>query len=174
MDKTHIIYQESKLNGLNEDRIQIGCHCIFHPYCEITAEEGCKIIFGDYNIIEERVTIKACPKIDPKTGKKENVTINIGNYNHFKIGSYIENTIIKDCNVIDYRAKIINTFIESNNIIAPLCDIKDTTIKDNYIVQPKYQKMSMNVVFDQEGHKNNIKDLFEVLKDKYKNSEKKK
>ena len=63
--------------------VKFGFGCMIHPYSKIIAEEGSKIVFGDYNIIEEGVIIKACKKINSKTKIEEPCEINIGNYNHW-------------------------------------------------------------------------------------------
>ena len=43
---------------------------MIHPFSKIITEGGSSIIFGDYNIIEEGVLIKACPKKIQKQEKK--------------------------------------------------------------------------------------------------------
>ena len=96
------ISKGSTVKGLEEGNIKFGYGCMIHPYSKIITEGGSSIIFGDYNIIEEGVLIKACPKINSKTGKEEPSSIIIGNYNHFKVGAEIINTTVQDYNIIDY------------------------------------------------------------------------
>ena len=91
------------VKGLQEGNIKFGFGCMVHPYANIITEGGSSIIFGDYNIIEEGVMIKACPKVNGKTGKEEPTQMFIGNYNHFKVGAHVENTSVQDFNVIDYK-----------------------------------------------------------------------
>ena len=71
----------------------------------------------------------------------------IGNYNHSKIGSYVENTAVQNCNIIDYKAKVINCFVESNAIMAPL----------------SRNKIRYNALFYEEEYKKNIENLVGVL-----------
>ena len=125
-------------NGKVEGDVKFGFGCMIHPYARIIAEEGSSIIFGDYNIIEEGVIIKACSKMNSKTKNKEPCAINIGNYNHFKIGSYVENTNVQNYNVIDYKAKIINGFIESKTVMTPLTELREGKIlKEGAVFLPQ-------------------------------------
>lgn len=151
------------VKGYQEGNIKFGYGCMIHPYSKIITEGGSSIIFGDYNIIEEDVVIKACPKLNNKTGKEEPSSIIIGNYNHFKIGSHVENTSVGDYNIIDYRAKIVNGFIESKTIMAPLAEVKEGKIlRTNAVILPN-NKVMINGAFDEETHKNNIKNLVGTL-----------
>ena len=156
------ICKGSTVIGLDEGNITFGYGCMVHPFSKIIAEGGSKIIFGDYNIIEEGVIIKACPKKNPKTGKEEPSTIYIGNYNHFKIGAYVENTSVQDYNIIDYKARLVNGYIESQTIITPLAEKEGKILKKNAVLLPN-NKLMFNYTFDEEAHKNNIKNLVGVL-----------
>ena len=158
-----MICKGSIITGLQEGNIKFGYGCMIHPYAKIITEGGSSIIFGDYNIIEEDVLIKACPKINSKTGKEEPTSIIIGNFNHFKIGAHVENTSVQDCNVIDYRAKIVNGFIESKTVMAPMAEIKEGRIlRTGAVLLPK-NKLMINSTFDEEEYKKNIKNLVGVL-----------
>ena len=149
--------------GLDEGNIKFGYGCMIHPFSKIIAEGGSSIIFGDYNIIEEGVLIKACPKKNPKTGKEEPSSIYIGNYNHFKIGAHVENTSVQDYNIIDYKTKIVNGYIESQTIMTPMAEIKEGKIlRKGAALLPK-NKLMINNTFDEEAYKNNIKNLVGVL-----------
>ena len=151
------------ITGLEEGNIKFGYGCMVHPYSKIITEGGSSIIFGDYNIIEEGVVIKACPKVNAKTGKEEPTSLSIGNYNHFKIGAEIINTSVQDYNVIDYKAKVSNAFIESKTIITPLSVIKEgEIIRTGDVVLPN-NKLKDNRLFEEETYKNNIKNLVGVL-----------
>lgn len=91
-----------------------GEGCIINPTCSIICEkkdENFKIIFGDYNVIEERAVIMFKP-----TSEKDN-TMKIGSYNLFGIKSYVSNSHIGDGNVIEARAEIRDTALGSFNII---------------------------------------------------------
>ena len=161
-------------NARVEGNVKFGFGCMIHPYAKIIAEEGSSITFGDYNIIEEGVIIKACKKINSKTKIEEPCEINIGNYNHFKIGSHVENTNVQNYNIIDYRAKIVNSWIESKTIMAPLSELIDGKIlKEGAIFLPQ-EKLDFNTCFDQNTHETNIKNLVEVLEHQFKEAEKKK
>ena len=167
---------ETKISNKAEVKgdVSFGFGCMIHPYAKIIAEEGSKIVFGEYNIIEEGVLIKAGKKINPKTKKEENIEINIGNYNHFKIGSHVENTIVKDYNIIDYRAKVVNRAIDSKTIMAPLSELIDGKIlKDNAIILPQ-NKLGFNHFFDQKVFEDNIKNLVGILEHQFKSAESRK
>ena len=154
--------------------VKFGFGCMIHPHAKIIAEEGSSIIFGDYNIIEEGVIIKACEKLNSKTKNKEPCAINIGNYNHFKIGSYVENTNVQNYNVIDYRAKIVNAFIESKTVVAPLTELLDGKIlKEGAVVLP-HNKLTFNSLFDEKVFEINMKDLVSILAHQFKAAESRK
>ena len=158
-------------NARVEGNVKFGFGCMIHPYAKILAEEGCSITFGDYNIIEENVTIKACSKLNPKTKNIESSQINIGNYNHFKIGSHVENTNVQNYNIIDYRAKIVNSWIESKTIMAPLSELIDGKIlKDNAIILPP-NKLGFNNFFEEKVFEDNIKNLVGILEHQFKSAE---
>ena len=151
------------VKGMQEGNVKFGFGCMVHPYAKILTEGNCTITFGDYNIIEEDVVIKACPKLNPKTGKEEQFDMTVGDYNHFKIGSHVENTTIQDCNIFDYKSKSVNAFIESNTILAPLSRLKEGKIlRANGILLPK-NKIMFNQAFDKEDFKKNIENLAGVL-----------
>ena len=164
------ICQKAEVKG----DVTFGFGCMIHPYAKIIAEEGSKIVFGDYNIIEEGVLIKAGKKMNLKTKKEETTDINIGNYNHFKIGSHVENTSIQNYNIIDYRAKIVNSYIESKTIMAPLSELLDGKIlKDNAIIIPP-NKLGFNNIFDEKVFQDNIKNLVGILEHQFKAAESRK
>ena len=164
------ICQKAEVKG----DVTFGFGCMIHPYAKIIAEEGSKIVFGDYNIIEEGVVIKAGKKMNLKTKKEEPSDINIGNYNHFKIGSHVENTSIQNYNIIDYRAKIVNSYIESKTIMAPLSELLDGKIlKENAIIIPP-NKLGFNNIFDEKVFEDNIKNLVGILEHQFKAAESRK
>ena len=160
--------------AVNKGNVKFGFGCMIHPFANIIAEEGCSITFGDYNIIEEEVTIKACPKLNSKTKKVEPCEINIGNYNHFKIGAYVENTTIQNYNIIDYKAKIVNGFIESKTVMAPLSEIKEgKKLREGAVILPQ-NKLTFNSLFDEKLFEENIKNLVCILAHLFKIAESKK
>ena len=161
------------VKGIQEGNVKFGYGCMVHPFAKILTEGNCTITFGDYNIIEEDVVIKACPKINSKTGLEENFDMMIGNYNHFKIGCHVENTTIQNFNIIDYKSRIVNAFIESNTILTPLAEIKEGKIlRKNAIILPRNRTM-FNVFFDEEEFKKNIENLAGVLEHLFNVGEKK-
>ena len=161
-------------NAKVEGDVKFGFGCMIHPYAKIIAEEGSSIIFGDYNIIEEGVIIKACSKMNSKTKNKEPCAINIGNYNHFKIGAYVENTNIQNYNIIDYKAKIVNGFIESKTVMAPLSEIKEgKKLREGAVILPQ-NKLTFNSLFDEKVFEENIKNLVGILAHLFKIAESKK
>ena len=157
------ICKGATVKGLQEGTVKFGYGCMVHPFANIITEGGSTLTFGDYNIIEEGVTIKACPKVNAKTGNKEPTQILIGNYNHFKIGSHIENTSVQNYNVIEYKAKIVNGYIESNTIMTPMAELKEGKIlRSGAVLLPK-NKLMINSTFDEETYKKNIENLVGVL-----------
>ncbi|CAG5122830.1 unnamed protein product [Candidula unifasciata] len=81
--------------------ITIGTRTVIHPKAKIVAEAG-PIIIGDYNIIEELVTIQNVSSGEENSGK---VQI-IGNNNVFEVGAVVEALRIGDHNVIESKAKV--------------------------------------------------------------------
>ena len=160
-------------NAVTKGNVKFGFGCMIHPMATIIAEEGCSITFGDYNIIEENVIIKATPKLNPKTKKIEPSEINIGNYNHFKIGAYVENTPIQNHNILDYRSKIVNGFIESKTVMAPLSEIKEgRKLREGAVILPQ-NKLTFNSFFDETTFEENIKNLAGILAHLFKMAESK-
>ena len=86
------VSNQAELQG----RIIFGDGCIVHPKCTIIAEAG-DIIFGDFCIIEEKCKIINKTKVD-ENGQAIKKVMNIGNYNVFETGAYVENTEIGDMN----------------------------------------------------------------------------
>ena len=93
-------------------RISFGYGCVIHPKARIIIEGDCSVIFGEYNIIEENVTIKAKPKFNSVIGADEMMEVYIGNYNHFKVGCYLENTLVNDYNIFDYNCHLEDTYVD--------------------------------------------------------------
>lgn len=147
----------------NEGKISFGHGCIVHPRAKIIAEGDCSIIFGEYNIIEENVVIKAAPRFNPLLNITETTTVYIGCYNHFKIGAVIENTSVENYNVIDYRSKSEDAYIESKCIITPGIIVpKRTTVKSGSILLDN-QIIVTNGNFIEEEFIKYIKELYKIL-----------
>jgi dynactin-6 len=89
-----------------EGQIAFGTGCIIHPDCSIIAEGG-PIIFGEYNIIEEKVRIINRAERDSEGNVISNKKpMQIGNYNLFEVGTVIENSEIGNYNIFQHRTKI--------------------------------------------------------------------
>ncbi|GFN75744.1 dynactin subunit 6-like [Plakobranchus ocellatus] len=81
--------------------ITIGSRTVIHPKARIVAESG-PIVIGEYNIIEELVTITNSSKVDNGSGK----VLIIGNNNVFEVGANVHAVRIGDHNVIESKAHI--------------------------------------------------------------------
>jgi NDP-sugar pyrophosphorylase family protein len=148
---------------LKDGKVTFGLGCIVHPKAKIITEGDCSIIFGEYNIIEENVVIKATPKFNPLLNNNETITMYIGSYNHFKVGAYIENTIIENYNVLDYRCRVEDSYIESKNIINPGIVIpKGTSVKTGSIVLDN-QLVVPNNSFNESEFITLIKEMYKIL-----------
>ena len=77
-------------------KVSFGEGCIINPSCSIICEDKTKeIVFGDYNIIEEKAIILV------KNNSKLGDVVRIGSYNIFGIKSYVADSEIGDCNVLE-------------------------------------------------------------------------
>ena len=52
-------------------KVSFGFGCVIHPKAKIIVEGDCSIIFGEYNIIEENVVIKATPRFSALLNNEE-------------------------------------------------------------------------------------------------------
>lgn len=148
---------------INEGKVSFGHGCIVHPRAKIIIEGDCSIIFGEYNIIEENVVIKAAPKFNHVLNIKETVTVFIGCYNYFKVGCYLENTSVENYNIFDYKCRLEESYVESKSIITPSLNIpRRTTVKSNQIVLDN-NIMITNSNFEENEFIKSIKDLYKVL-----------
>mmetsp|Transcript_7591 Transcript_7591/g.8288 ORF Transcript_7591/g.8288 Transcript_7591/m.8288 type:complete len:165 (+) Transcript_7591:31-525(+) len=133
--------------------IAFGPGCVIHPGATIIAEKG-DIVFGAYNIIEERSVIVN------KSGK----TMNIGNYNHFQVGSSISS-----CEIGDLNEFLLKSKVESGAKIGNGCIIaagvtleRDSKLEDHTVVNglnDRRIRSDMNV----DATKSNMKCMVEVL-----------
>jgi acetyltransferase-like isoleucine patch superfamily enzyme len=147
----------------NEGKISFGHGCIVHPRAKIIAEGDCSIIFGEYNIVEENVIIKATPRFNPLLNNDETLTVYIGCYNHFKVGCLIENTSVENYNILDYKCRGEDAYIESKSIITPGVVIpKRTTVKSGSILLDNGIIVS-NSNFNEFEFTRYIKELYKVL-----------
>ncbi|XP_005096404.1 dynactin subunit 6 [Aplysia californica] len=92
--------------------ITIGSRTIIHPKAKIVAEAG-PIVIGDFNIIEELVTITNKSSSDGNSGK----VLIIGNNNVFEVGANVEAIRIGDHNVIEGKASVGSQVEVSNGCI---------------------------------------------------------
>ncbi len=142
-DKNPIASKDAKFDIINDGKLSLGYGTILHPKATLIVD-GCSLIIGEYNIIEENVIIKVCPRYSALLEKEEPITIYIGNYNHFRIGSYLQNTSVENNCVINYKCHLIDCSIESNCIVSPCVELsnqfvvsknsiifRDLTSKDN-------------------------------------------
>jgi carbonic anhydrase/acetyltransferase-like protein (isoleucine patch superfamily) len=157
-----IICRDAEIIMRNNGNVSFGNGCIVHPKASIIAEDGCNLIFGEYNIIEEHVKIKACPKVNSNNVLTP-TTIYIGNYNHFKVGCILENTHVENFNIIDMRSEANDCMIESKVIITPLVKLpKRSSIKSSSIVLEN-KLIIYNNNFKEVEFKKYILDLYQLL-----------
>lgn len=157
------ITEDSNIVMKGDGIIKFGDYCIIHPKATIIAEEGCSIEFGDYNIIEENVIIKAVPKFNPMLNNFSPVEIVIGNYNHIKVGTILENTNVLDNNIIDYKVTAEDCSIESNTVITAMVNLpKRANIKTGSVVINN-KIMLNNTSFKEIDFKKNITELSKLL-----------
>eukprot|EP00340_Litonotus_pictus_P001127 CAMPEP_0170518336 /NCGR_PEP_ID=MMETSP0209-20121228/4049_1 /TAXON_ID=665100 ORGANISM="Litonotus pictus, Strain P1" /NCGR_SAMPLE_ID=MMETSP0209 /ASSEMBLY_ACC=CAM_ASM_000301 /LENGTH=166 /DNA_ID=CAMNT_0010803855 /DNA_START=42 /DNA_END=542 /DNA_ORIENTATION=+ len=153
--------------------IKFGDYCIIHPKATIIVEEGCSIEFGDYNIIEENVLIKAVPKYNSVLNNMSPVEIVIGNYNHIKVGARLENTNILDHNIIDFYVEAEDCSIESNTSITATVKLpKRANIKTGSVVINN-KIMLNNASFKESEYKKNMIELSNLLFNMFSNNFKK-
>lgn len=146
-----------------QGKISFGDGCIIHPKAKIIVEGACSIVFGEFNIVEEGVEIIAKPKYNALTDSIENVTIEIGNNNYFKIGTKIENCSIDNNNIFEFRSECVDSYIASNCLISMGVKIPQrTNIKSNSIVMGNNTIVS-NSLFNEKEHVTLINEMYNVL-----------
>ena len=146
-----------------QGKVSFGHGCVVHPKAKIIIEGDCSIVLGEYNIIEENVTIKATPKYNPVLNANETITVYIGCYNHFKVGCYLENTSVENCNVFDYKCRLEDSYVESKSIIrAGISVPKRTTVKPNSLFLEN-NIIVTNSIFNENDFIAAIKELYKLL-----------
>ncbi|KAL4505104.1 hypothetical protein ABPG73_021951 [Tetrahymena malaccensis] len=132
--------------------------CIIHPNCTILAEGG-DIIFGDYNIIEERVSIVNKKSKDPAKNKN----MFIGSYNLFEVGSKVDTSDIGNMNHFEPRSSV-----EQDCQIKDKCTIgacvklpQGTIIEDKKIYYP--DKVVKELNFDESRFQKHIVSMYQAL-----------
>jgi len=163
MENQPLCCKNAEIVVSNNGKISFGHGCIVHPKAKIIAE-GCNIIFGEYNIIEENVIIRVKPKSRPELNIVEIPTMYIGCYNHFKVGCVVENSHIENFNIFDYFSKVQDDcFIESKCIITAGTTVpKRTHVKAGTIILDM-QIIVTNTNFEEESFKKYISELFRIL-----------
>ena len=149
-----------------EGQIAFGTGCIIHPDCSIIAEGG-PIIFGEYNIIEEKVRIINRAPRDPQgnviPGKKP-VPMQIGNYNLFEVGTIIENSEIGNSNAFQHRAHIEpGCIVENACVITEGVTVSSGSRVPSEMVVHNYGRMRGLTIVQEDMTKHNMKQLSEVL-----------
>ena len=158
-----ILCKEAEITMKTPDNITFGNGCIVHPKAVIYAEEGCEIRFGEYNIIEEKVVIRAVSRYNSMLNNNSQVSVFIGSYNHFKVGAKLENTSVVDCNVFDYNVEIEDSFIDSKTIITPTVKLpKRANIKSGSVVLDNKIIVS-NSSFKESEFKRYITEMYNLL-----------
>ncbi|CAL1532695.1 unnamed protein product [Lymnaea stagnalis] len=111
--------------------VTIGARTIIHPKARIIAEAG-PISIGEYNIIEELVTITNKSSTDANSGK----VLIIGNNNVFEVGAYVEAVRIGDHNVIECKARVGSKVeISNGSIIGTGCVLNmSEQLPDNTVI----------------------------------------
>jgi dynactin 6 len=142
-----------------EGQLGFGHGTIIHPDCSIRAESA-SILFGEFNIIEERVRIiNRKPDDNPAPAQ-----MTIGSYNLFEVGCHIEFCEIGSYNVFEHRARVEpNCKIGNGCIITAAVRLPSGSIvPDNTIVYGE-GRMMKNQSMPEDQFRMNIKALAEVL-----------
>ena len=154
--------QHAEIVVTGNGKVTFGYGCVIHPKAKIIAEDNCSVIFGEYNIIEENVVIIARPRFNPTSGADETVDVYIGNYNHFKIGAYLENCEVGNYNVFDYGCKLEGTTVQSKSYVTAGVHLsRGTEIRPGIIALD--HKTVPNSNFNENDYINGIKELQKVL-----------
>ena len=155
--------QHSEILVGRSGKVSFGFGCVIHPRAKIIVEGDCSVIFGEYNIIEENVTIKATPRYSALLNNEETVTVYIGNYNYFKVGAYLENTTVENFNEFDYACHLQDSYVTSKSFICAGVTLpKGTTVKPNLIILDNNQIVN-NSNFNEIEFTKKIKELHKVL-----------
>ena len=142
-----------------EGQLGFGHGTIIHPECSIKAESA-PIIFGEFNIIEERVKIlNRKPEGNPSASQMV-----IGSYNLFEVGCQIEFSEIGSFNVFEHRAKIEpNCKIGNGCIITAGVRVPSGSIVPDYTIVYGEGRTMKNQSIPEEAFRMNIRALAEVL-----------
>ena len=160
MEGDIIIFSNAEITKSAESDIIFGNGCIVHPKAKIYCDEGCELIFGDYNIIEENVEIIVKKGLDAN-GNVVGRKITVGNYNFFKAFSYVENTLIGDNNLISNKAQLFEAKVSSNNVLTPFVVLPQfSKIDDDGFIVLEKLIMKKNKNFCESEHHDMIKEIY--------------
>ena len=166
-DKAPIVCKSARYVVLNDGNLSLGYGTILHPNSTLIID-GCNLTFGEYNIIEENVTIKVCPSYNASHEKYEKTEIYIGSFNHFRIGSYLQNTSVGNNCIINYKANLVDCIVGSNCIVSPYVELNNKNdIPNNQIIFKDYS-LRENINFNKENHEKYIKELHALTEKKLK------
>ena len=142
-----------------EGQLGFGHGTIIHPECSIKAECA-PIVFGEYNIIEERVRILN-RKPEENTSPAQ---MNIGSYNLFEVGCQIEFCEIGSFNVFEHRVKIEpNCKIGNGCIVTAGVRVPSGSIIPDFTIVYGEGKTMRNQSMHEDLFRMNIRALAEVL-----------
>lgn len=142
-----------------EGQIGFGHGTILHPDCSVRAESA-SIVFGEFNIIEERVRI-----VNRKPSENSiPAQMMIGSYNLFEVGSQIDHCEIGSYNVFEHRCHIEpNCKIGNSCIITAGVTVPSGSIIPDFTVVYGQGRTMQNQNKSEDTHKLNIRALAEVL-----------
>ena len=155
------VAQKTEIKG----NVIFGNNCIVHPGCCIMAEGG-DIIFGEYNIIEEKVRIINKVRKDEATGKMVKKDMHIGSFNVFEVASQIDSTDIGDLNEFQHKCVVRDSCkIGDYCQINPCVTVPAGTNLESYSVVYDDGKIRKNQEPNEEAKKVSIKELCAFLVD---------
>ncbi|XP_017494340.1 PREDICTED: dynactin subunit 6-like [Rhagoletis zephyria] len=106
--------------------VTIGLKNVIHPTATILAEAG-PIVIGDFNLIEENVTI---------VNRTPGVTMVIGNHNVFEVGARSEAPVVGDHNVFESKATVGPlTRLSTGCVVGAMCAVNyDELLPENTVI----------------------------------------
>ena len=138
-------------------KVSFGEGCIINPSCSIICEDKTKeIVFGDYNIIEEKAIILV------KNNSKLGDVVRIGSYNIFGIKSYVADCEIGDCNVLEPKVELKEVRLGNNNLVGAEVKVSRNNFKDNHrFFYPG--KVKLIDTFNVDKHKEYVRSTYMAL-----------
>lgn len=150
-------------NIQSEGPISFGQGCVVHPECSLIAEAG-PIVFGEYNIIEEKVRIVNRIKRDEQGKPLPGGPMIIGSYNLFEVGTVIENAEVGSFNLFEHRSGLQPGAGVGNNCVVTATAVIKSGMKvpDGSVVYSEDRYRS-NPNTQEEAFRQNIKSLIDEL-----------